>query len=77
MAHDGVNELALVVPLLTSLNIFFRNPTLTEIDVTLLLVNTEDHHRLNATHLDETADTPNPTAGELREQDHPFDVVVL
>ena len=77
MAHDGVDELALVVPFLTGLNVLFGDPTLAEIDVTLFLVDTEDHDGLDAADLDEAADAANTTAGELREQDHALDVVVL
>jgi len=65
VAHDGMDELALVVPLLAGLNVFFGDPALAEIDVSLFLVNTKDHYGLDAPHLDEAADAPNPTAGEL------------
>lgn len=77
MAHDGVNELALVVPLLAGLNIFLRHPALAEIDVALLLVDPEDHDGLDAADLDEAADGPDPAARELGEEDHALDVVVL
>lgn len=77
MAHDGVDELALVVPLLTGLYILLGNPPLTQINVAFLLVDPEDHDGLDSAHLDEAADTSNPTAGELREENHALDVVVL
>uniref|UniRef100_A0A7C8YHN6 Uncharacterized protein n=1 Tax=Opuntia streptacantha TaxID=393608 RepID=A0A7C8YHN6_OPUST len=77
MAHYRVNKLALVIPFLTLSDILLRNPTLAEIDVTLLLINPKHHHRLNPADSDETVDTPNPTAREFREKNHAFDVVVL
>lgn len=77
MAHDRVDKLALVVALLAGLDVFLGDPALAEVDVTLLAVHPEDHHRLLPAHLYEAADAPDPAAGEFREQNHPLDVVVL
>ena len=62
---------------LASLDIFFGDFPLAKVNVALLFVDTEHHHGLNPTHLDETADAPNLTPRELGEQDHALDVVVL
>ena len=77
MAHDRMNELALVIPLLTSLNILLANPAFAQINVPPLLVDTQDHDGLDFPDLDQAADAPDPTAGELGEEDHAFGVVVL
>ena len=77
MTHDRMNELALVIPLFTSLNIFLTNSTFAQINVTFLFIHTQDHDGLDSPDLDQAAHTPDPTAGELGEEDHAFDVVVL
>ena len=77
MTHDGMNKLALVIPLFASLNIFLADSTFAQINVTLLFIHTKNHHRLDSPDLDQAAHTPDPTAGELGEEDHTFDVVVL
>lgn len=77
MAHNRVDKLALIVPLLTPLNILLGNPPLAEIDVSLLLVDTKDHDGLDAADLDEAADAANTAPRELGEEDHALDVVVL
>lgn len=77
MAHDGVDELALVVPLLAGLDVLLGHPALAEVDVALLLVDAKHHDGLDAADLDEAADGADPAAGELGEEDHALDVVVL
>ena len=47
------------------------------IPLTFLLVDPDDDHRLRLPHLDELVDGADPPAGQLREEDHPLDVVVL
>lgn len=77
MAHDGMNKLALIVPLLAGLDILLGDTALREIDVALLAINTENHDRLLAANLDETANAADTAAGELGEEDHALNVVVL
>lgn len=50
----------------------FGCPTLT-----LLLVYSDDHHAFIASDADEFVDGPNASAGQLAQQDHALDVVVL
>lgn len=77
MAHDRVDELALVVALLAGLDILLGDAALAEIDVALLLVDTEDHDGLLAPDLDEAADAADSTTRELGEEDHALDIVVF
>lgn len=77
MAHDRMHELTLIKPLLAALDILLGNTPLAEINVALLLVDTKDHDGLDAADFDKAADAPNAAAGQLREEDHALDIVVL
>ena len=72
-----MHKLALIEPLLAALDVLLGDAALAEIDIALLLVDAEHHDGLDAADLDEAADAPNAAAGELGEENHALDVVVL
>lgn len=77
VAHNRVDDLALVVTLLATNDILGGHTTLGQIDIALLLVDTENDDDLVATDTDQLLDGTNASSGKLREQDHAVDVVVL
>jgi len=77
VAHDGVHELGFVVPVLAGLRLLLGDTALGEIDVPLVTVDTEHDGGLLAADLDEGGDGADAAAGELGEEDHALDVVVL
>lgn len=77
VAHNRVDDLALVVTLLAANDILGGDTALGQIDITLLLVDTENDDDLVATNTDQLLDGTNTSSGKLREQDHAVDVVVL
>lgn len=70
VSHYGMDDLALVVPLIALDDVLWRHSTLGEIDVPLLLVDSEDDNDLVSSHADKLLDTPDTSSGQLREQDH-------
>ena len=77
MAHDGMRQLALVVSLLALDNVLGRHAALREVDVALFLVDTEYDGHLIAPYPDELLDTADASPGQLREQNHAINVVIL
>ena len=77
VAHDRVDELGLVVPVLAGVRLLLGDPALGEVDVALVAVDAEHDGGLLAADLDEGGDGADAAAGELREEDHALDVVVL
>lgn len=77
VAHNRVDDFALVVTLLATNDILGGDTALGQIDITLLLVDTENDDDLVATDTDQLLDGANTSSGKLREQDHAVDVVVL
>ncbi|KAJ0969835.1 hypothetical protein J5N97_022712 [Dioscorea zingiberensis] len=77
MAHDRMDELALVVVLLAGLDALLVDMALGDIDLPLLAIKAEDHDKLQVADLDETANAPDAAAGGLGVEDHALDVVVL
>lgn len=70
VSHYGVNDFALVVPLIALDDVFGRHSALGQIDVTLLLVDSEDDNDLVPSDADKLLDTPDTSSGQLGEQDH-------
>merc|ERR1719458_1706806 len=69
-----------VLPTLMSLlmlRILLGDSPLGQVDVTLVLVDPDDHHGLGPAHPDELVDAPDPPPGELGQQDHALYVIVL
>lgn len=58
MAHDRVNELALIKPMYARDNILFRHPPLAEIDVALVSLDADDHDGLYVADLNEAVEAP-------------------
>jgi hypothetical protein len=77
VAHDGVHELGLVVPILAGVRLLLGDTALGEVDVPLVAVHTEHDGGLLAADLDERGDGANAAAGKLGEEDHALDIVVL
>jgi hypothetical protein len=77
VAHDGVHELRLVILVLACVRLLLGDPALGEVDVALVAVDTEHDGGLLAADLDEGGDGADSTAGQLGEEDHALDVVVL
>lgn len=77
VAHDGVHELGLVVPVLARVRLLLGDAALGKVDVALVAVDTEHDGGLLAANLDEGGDGADTAAGELGEEDHALDVVVL
>jgi hypothetical protein len=77
VAHDRVHELGFVVLVLACVRLLLGDPALGEVDVALVAVDTEYDGGLLAADLDEGGDGADATAGQLGEEDHALDVVVL
>jgi hypothetical protein len=75
--HDAVDHLALVVPLLALNDVLGADTAFAQIDVALLLVDTQHYHNLVAAHTNELLDGTDTSAGKFGEQNHAVDVVVL
>jgi len=63
VSHDRVNNLALVVSLLAANNIFWRNTTLRQINIALLLVDTQNDDNFVATDPDKLLNGSDTTSG--------------
>lgn len=77
MAHDGVDHLGLVVAVLALEHILGRDSALGQINVTLLLVDSQHNDDLVSSDTDEFLDGSDTSSGQFAEQDHAVDVVVL
>jgi hypothetical protein len=75
MAHDAVDHLRLVVPLLALYDILGRHSALRQIDVALVLVHTQHDDDFVAPDPDEFLDGADTSSRQFREQDHAIDVV--
>lgn len=77
MAHNRVDHLGLVVAVLALEHIFGRDSALGQINVTLLLVDSQYDDDLVSSDTDKFLDGTNTSSGKFAEQDHAVDVVVL
>lgn len=77
MSHDGVNDFTLVVTLFAADDILGGDSALGQIDITFLLVDTENDDDFVATDSNKLLDTSDAPSGKFRKQDHSVDVVVL
>ena len=77
VAHDGVNRLRPLELLVALGDVLGGHTPLGQVDVPLLFVDAKDHHHLGLANSDQLVDRADPPPRELREQNHPFDVVVL
>lgn len=70
MAHYRVHNLALVVPLVALDDVFGGDSTLGQINVTLLLVYSENDDNFVPPDADELLNGSNTSSGKFGEQDH-------
>lgn len=75
VAHDAVDHLRLVVALLALDNVLGRHTALGQIDVALVLVDTQHDDHLVTADTDELLDGADTSTRQLGEQDHTVDVV--
>lgn len=77
MAHDGVDHLGLVVAVLALEHILGRDSALGQINVTLLLVDSQHNDDLVSSDTDEFLNGSDTSSGQFAEQDHAVDVIVF
>lgn len=70
MSHYGVDNLALVVPLVALDDVLGGHSALGEIDVALLLVDSEHDDDLVPSDTDELLDRSDTSSGQFGKQDH-------
>ena len=70
-------HLGLVVSLFALDDILGRDSALGQIDVTLLLVDSQNNDNLISSDADQLLDTSDTSSGQFAEQDHAVDVVVF
>mmetsp|Transcript_38779 Transcript_38779/g.92846 ORF Transcript_38779/g.92846 Transcript_38779/m.92846 type:complete len:238 (+) Transcript_38779:395-1108(+) len=75
--HDAVHRLRLVEALVALGHVLRRHASLRQVDVPLLLVDTQHHAHLLLPDPDQLVHRADAAARELREQDHALDVVIL
>lgn len=77
VAHNAVDHLALVVPLLALDDILWADSALGQINVALLLVHSQHDHDLVTPNTDELLDGSNTPSRQFREENHAVDVVIF